>query len=142
MKLKLMKTHRKHPPNNEKHKMLSIKANRFLHTAFFTLSMAPMFMMQAFAADKNKVTASDNMWTKATEIMQDVYTQVCLISTVAAVVTASVALLLMNFSKNGKTVDESRSWLKRIVISWVILNSLGFIIAYITPLLDGGKWNG
>ena len=60
----------------------------------------------------------------------------------ATIVTASVALLLMNFSKSGKTVDESRAWLKRIIITWAILNGLGFIMAYITPFFAGGKWNG
>lgn len=82
------------------------------------------------------------IWEKAQEILKDVYTQVLLISTIAAVVTAAIALLLMNFSKSGKTVDESRAWLKRIVITWVILNSLGFFISYIQPFLEGGKWNG
>jgi hypothetical protein len=48
----------------------------------------------------------------------------------------------MNFSKSGKTVDESRAWLKRIVITWAILNGLGFIMAYITPFFAGGQWNG
>ena len=65
-----------------------------------------MFSQPAFAAT--------DVWTKATEIMQDVYTQILAISTIAAIVTASVALLLMNFSRSGKTVDESRAWLKRI----------------------------
>lgn len=83
-----------------------------------------------------------NMWTKANEIMKDVYGQIVLISTIAAVVTASVALLLMNFSKSSRTVDESRAWLKRIIISWAILNGLGFIMAYITPFFVGGKWEG
>ena len=67
--------------------------------------------------------------------MQDVYTQILGISTIAAIVTASIALLLMNFSKSGRTVDESRAWLKRIIITWAILNGLGFIMAYVTPLL-------
>ena len=66
--------------------------------------------------------------------MQDVYTQILAISTIAAIVTASVALLLMNFSRSGRTVDESRAWLKRICITWAILNGLGFIMAYVTPL--------
>jgi len=82
------------------------------------------------------------MWSKATEIMKDVYNQILLISTIAAIVTASVALLLMNFSKSGKTVDESRAWLKRIVITWVILNGLGFIMSYVTPFFTDGRWNG
>ncbi|MEE0096315.1 MAG: fimbrial protein, partial [Oscillospiraceae bacterium] len=51
-----------------------------------------------------------------------------------------IALLLMNFSKSGKTVDESRAWLKRIVITWAVLNSLGWIMAYITPFFSGGSY--
>lgn len=85
-------------------------------------------------------TGGTDMWAKATEIMKDVYGQVVAISTIAAVVTAAVALLLMNFSKNGKTVDESRAWLKRIIISWAILNGLGFIMAYVTPFFAGGTY--
>ena len=84
---------------------------------------------------------ADDIWDKATEIMKDVYNEVLLISTVAAVVTASIALLMMNFSKSGKTVDEARAWLKRIAITWAILNSLGFIMSYVTPFFEGGQWS-
>ena len=71
--------------------------------------------------------------------MQDVYAQILSISTIAAIVTAAVALLLMNFSRSGRTVDESRSWLKRIVIAWVVRNGLGVIMAYIAPVVHGGQ---
>ena len=94
----------------------------------------------AFLAATQPVYAATDVWTKASEIMQDVYNQILLISTVAAIVTASVALLMMNFSRSGRTVDESRAWLKRICITWVILNGLGFIMAYVTPFFTGGKW--
>lgn len=109
-----------------------INYGRILFTTFLSISMLACFTTQAFAAT--------TVWDKAMEIMKDVYNQVVLISTVAAVVTASIALLLMNFSKSGRTVDEARSWLKRIIITWAILNSLGFIMAYITPFFSGGKW--
>lgn len=104
-----------------------------LYAAFAGVTMTAMLCQPVFAA---------TVWEKANEIMKDVYNQIILISTIAAVVTASVALLMMNFSKSGKTVDESRAWLKRIVITWAILNGLGFIMAYITPFFAGGKWNG
>ncbi|MFR2213400.1 MAG: hypothetical protein ACLS61_06040 [Ruminococcus sp.] len=42
-------------------------------------------------------------------------TDVAGIATVAAVVCAAVCLFLMNFSKSGRTVDESRSWLKGLL---------------------------
>lgn len=93
-----------------------------------------------FLAFTQSVYAATDVWTKASEIMQDVYNQIVLISTVAAIVTASVALLLMNFSRSGRTVDESRAWLKRICVTWVVLNGLGFIMAYVTPFFAGGKW--
>ena len=100
----------------------------------------------AFLAFPQPVLAAEeggvNVWAKANEIMRDVYSQILLISTVAAIVTASVALLMMNFSRSGRTVDESRAWLKRICITWVILNGLGFIMAYVTPFFAGGQWNG
>ena len=67
--------------------------------------LAAVFIMAILSVN---CYAATDMWTKATEIMKDVYGKVVGISTIAAVVTASVALLLMNFSKNGKTVDESR----------------------------------
>ena len=105
---------------------------RGLYTAFLIPTMLSMISSRAFAAD--------TIWTKASAIMQDVYTQILGISTVAAVVTAAVALLLMNFSRSGRTVDESRAWLKRIIITWAILNSLGFIMAYVTPFFAGGTW--
>lgn len=106
---------------------------RSLYTAFLSLSLCPALCLSASAA-------GTTIWTKASEIMQDVYKQILSISTIAAIVTAAVALLLMNFSRSGRTVDESRSWLKRIVITWVILNGLGFIMAYVTPFFQGGQW--
>jgi len=107
---------------------------RLLFTGFLCVTM--------MAGSATQVFAAPTVWEKATEIMKDVYNQVLLISTIAAVVTASIALLMMNFSKSGRTVDESRAWLKRIVITWAILNGLGFIMAYITPFFSDGKWNG
>ena len=111
-----------------------ISLPKVAYSAFLCVMMSMMFCQPAYAAT--------DVWTKAKEIMQDVYTQILAISTIAAIVTASVALLLMNFSRSGRTVDESRAWLKRICITWAILNGLGFIMAYVTPLFSGGQWTG
>ncbi len=106
---------------------------RILYTGFLGTCMTAVLAQPALAAD--------TLWTKASEVMKDVYTQILGISTIAAIVTAAVALVMMNFSRSGRTVDESRAWLKRIVITWIILNSLGFIMSYITPFFSGGQWN-
>ena len=111
-----------------------VDIGRHLYMTFLALSALPYLSVQAFAAE------TTDIWDKASEIMKDVYGQVVAISTIAAIVTASIALLLMNFSKSGRTVDESRAWLKRILITWAIINGLGFIMAYITPFFSGGTW--
>lgn len=112
----------------------SLNPAKAMYMLFLIVTMSMMFVQPAFAAT--------DVWTKASEIMKDVYNQILLISTIAAIVTAAVALLLMNFSRSGRTVDESRAWVKRIAITWVILNGLGFIMAYVTPFFSDGKWNG
>ena len=108
-------------------------------TYIFLLIIFTMFLftvMPVFATG----TGTTDMWTKASEIMKDVYNKILGISTIVAVVTAAVALLMMNFSKNGRTVDESRAWLKRIVITWAILNGMGFIMTYLTAIFQGGQY--
>ena len=117
-----------------------LNSRRVISTILAVIFMVSMLTVTCFATGTGGTGGGTDMWTKATEIMKDVYSQVVAISTIAAVVTAAVALLLMNFSKNGKTVDESRAWLKRIIISWAILNGLGFIMAYVSPLMAGGTY--
>lgn len=123
----------KHEPTSPaKREQGTPKLPRILYMAYLALCLCPCLCLQAAAAD--------TLWSKASEIMQDVYKQILGISTIAAIVTAAVALLMMNFSRSGRTVDESRSWLKRIIITWIVLNGLGFIMAYITPFFSGGQW--
>ena len=117
-----------------------INSRRVISTILAVIFMVSMLTVTCFATGTGGTGGGTDMWTKATEIMKDVYSQVVAISTIAAVVTTAVALLLMNFSKNGKTVDESRAWLKRIIVSWAILNGLGFIMAYVTPFFAGGTY--
>lgn len=113
-------------------KVKPLRFGKPLRRVLMAAMMCVLCGTQAFAAE--------DMWTKAKSIMSDVYNKILGISTIAAVVTACVALLLMNFSKNGRTVDESRAWLKRIAITWCIINGLGFIMAYVTPLFQGGQY--
>lgn len=123
----------KHEPTSPaKREQGKPKLPRILYMAYLALCLCPCLCLQAAAAD--------TLWSKASEIMQDVYKQILGISTIAAIVTAAVALLMMNFSRSGRTVDESRSWLKRIIITWIVLNGLGFIMTYITPFFSGGQW--
>lgn len=88
-----------------------------------------------FAAEE-----ATDFWAKLSSMFTDVYNKILGISTIVAVVTAAIALVIRMVSKNQRSVDEATQWLKRIVITWVILNGLGFIVAYVAPLVEGGKY--
>lgn len=74
--------------------------------------------------------------------MKDVYGEIVGISTIVGVTAAAIALIVRMISRNQRAVDEATSWLKRIVVTWIVLNSLGFIVAYLQPLIAGGSYKG
>lgn len=83
---------------------------------------------------------AESIWDRFSTIMQDVYGQLVAISTIVAVTVAAIALIVRMISRNQRAVDEATSWLKRIVVTWIVLNTLGFIVAYLQPLIAGGQY--
>lgn len=103
------------------------------------MCMTTMLCLQtAFAT--NGTTGGDTIWTRFSTIMADIYGKLVGISTIVAVTAASVALLVRMISRNERAVAEATSWLKRIVVTWLVLNTLGFIVAYLQPLIQGGQY--
>ena len=64
---------------------------------------------------------------------------VCL--SIFSVTVGAIALLIRMISRNQRAVEEATQWLKRIVVTWIILNSLGFVVAYLQPLIAGGSYS-
>lgn len=93
----------------------------------------------AFAAG-NSGGGGQDIWTWLQTALTDVYNKFLSVSTIAACVAASVCLIMMNFSTDDRAVSSSRAWLKRILISWVVLNVLGFIMTYLVNLTSGGRY--
>ena len=85
---------------------------------------------------------ADSIFDRIRSIITDIYGQIVAISTIVAVTVASIALVVRMISRNQRAVDEATSWLKRIVVAWIILNSLGFVVAYLQPLVAGGQYVG
>ena len=83
---------------------------------------------------------AETIFDRFSTIMQDIYGQLVAISTIVAVTVAAIALLVRMISRNQRAVDEATSWLKRIVVTWIVLNTLGFIVAYLQPLIAGGQY--
>ena len=83
---------------------------------------------------------ADTIWDRFSTILQDIYGQVVAISTIVAVTVGAIALLIRMISRSQRAVDEATNWLKRIIVTWIILNSMGFIVAYLQPLIQGGNY--
>ena len=96
-KTKTPQTPQLQEPDTQSKRRLSLP--KVAYSAFLCVMMSMIFCQPAYAAT--------DVWTKAKEIMQDVYTQILAISTIAAIVTASVALLLMNFSRSGRLAQTN-----------------------------------
>lgn len=107
-------------------------------SAVGTLSMILISLQPVLAADKG----GDTIWNRFSTIMKDVYGEIVGISTIVGVTAAAIALIVRMISRNQRAVDEATSWLKRIVFTWIVLNSLGFIVAYLQPLIAGGSYKG
>ena len=107
----------------------------WLQTIATTCYMAVLFAQPAAAAGPDTT-----VWTEFSEIMASIYTELLGISTIVAVTAAAVALLVRMISRNERAVAEATSWLKRIVVTWIVLNTLGFIVAYIQPMVEGGQY--
>ena len=60
---------------------------------------------------------ADDIWSRFSTIMKDVYGELVGISTIVAVTAAAVALLIRMISRNQRAVDEATSWLKRIIVT-------------------------
>lgn len=95
-------------------------------------SASPLFATTGSAGLKN-------IFNKVSSGLQDIYTQIITISTVVAVAFVAVCLIIRMVSKNQRSVEEATSWIKRIVITWLILNLLSFFVTYANDLTTGGE---
>ena len=119
---------------HEKH-TISPRSARLQRRVQAAVSACYMMLLTAQPA-----AAAETMWTRFSTIIADVYGQLVGISTIVGVTAAAVALLVRMISRNERAVAEATSWLKRIVVTWIVLNTLGFAVAYLQPLIQGGQY--
>lgn len=107
-------------------KELVLQIPSIITNAYVCVMMLVVMYQPAYATD---------IVTTAKGALQKVYSDIAGLATVGAVACAAVCLFLMNFSKSGRTVDESRAWLKRIVVCWAAIMTLGAIVTYMEALI-------
>lgn len=93
----------------------------------------------AMAVSASPLFALNNIFTKVSSSLKNIYNQIFTISTVVAVTFVAICLIIRMVSKNQRSVEEATSWAKRIVITWLILNLLSYFVTYGQELTVGGK---
>ena len=121
-----LKIDKENPLIKEKENKVSLKIIFLLILSMYIVILLPM-----------SASAATDMFTKANEIIKDVYTKIAGISTVLAGLMSAVAVIGAKLSNNQHKVDQSWDWLKRIWVAWAIINGIGAFIAYIRPLFAG-----
>ena len=79
----------------------------------------------------------EDVFSKFTTAIKSVYSKILSITTIIAVLAAVIALIMRMYSTNPRTVETATSWLKRILISWVLINSLTYIATFLEGTFDG-----
>ena len=82
------------------------------------------------------LAAATDIFSGFGTVISDVYVKLLALTTSIAVLMLVIALLC-RMSKNERTVQEANAWIKRIVISWAVINSLGWIFTYLGSIFTG-----
>ena len=108
----------------------NVNAGRGLYTAFLVPTMLTMFSTRAFAAD--------TIWTKASAIMQDVYTQILGISTISSkrrnsiispAISRNITKWIISSKIRIKTPTNAMAVVSRLFLKYVIISKV--VIAFI-----------
>ena len=87
------------------------------------VATASMFVVTASASDLGK---------KMSNFFAGIYDDIKSVFDVAAIAALAICLLLLLFGRTDKTAEKSYSWLWKIVISFVIFHSLGWLLPWIS----------
>jgi uncharacterized membrane protein YozB (DUF420 family) len=85
-----------------------------------------------------------DLFSNIETMMADLYGAIFAISTGLAALMILCALIVIMVTNNQRTTETAKSWAKRIVIVWLIINCLGYGMDMLQELTDGGanaEWN-
>ncbi len=103
---------------------------------------AGLGVLAATAVATAPTMAISAIFSKISDSLKEVYDEVFGISSVLGITLIAVCLIIRMASKNQRSVEEATSWIKRIIITWLILNLLGMFLTYAQDLVNGGSVNG
>lgn len=108
-----------------------------------TLMAFVMVVYSAQATHAATSLATFDMFDKVKEVMGSLYTAILAISTGAALLITLIALLFRMFATNPRTIETATMWIKRVIVTWIFINVLGFIFTFLKDLTSDGaaQWD-
>lgn len=110
--------------------MQSIQKRECRQTLLTVLIVALVLLVIGFIMFYPDKVYAASLWDKVDKTLKDIYSQIFKLSSIIAGLAAIIALLIYMISKSPRAVDEAKSWLKRIVIAWLIINGIGYFVSY------------
>ena len=115
---------------------LSIWYDRHKHTVIANYWRAVFLGTLLVSGITPTFAAATDIFSGFGTVISDVYVKLLALTTSIAVLMLVIALLC-RMSKNERTVQEANAWIKSIVISWAVINSLGWIFTYLGSIFTG-----
>lgn len=106
--------------------------NAFRYVITFLITM----FCTATTVFAEETTTTASIWTNVFNAISSIYSNLVLLATIIAATAAVIALLIRMISKNQRAVEEANSWLKRIAISYVLINAIGLMATFLEDLLS------
>ena len=84
----------------------------------------------------NITFAADDIFQTIQEAIEPIYAGIFGVSTGLAVLFIAIAAVIRLISHNQRSIDEANAWIKRIIISWLIINLTGSLLTYGQQLVE------
>lgn len=110
------------------------------HKKLFSLSVMAAMMLSGSVTAFASTGGGKDIWQWLEGALQDVYGKILGITTIGFCLAMSVALMYFYFSKDERQVASARTWIKQIIAAFIIINVLGYVVAYLVTLTDGGRY--
>lgn len=98
-----------------------------------------MTAVMATAPFLMNANADGGLFGNAKGALINVFSGIVSIGNIVGIVCGAIALLFLIFSKNQRSVESAKEWLKRIVIGLIAINCLGWIWGMIDEITQGGN---
>lgn len=102
---------------------------------YFGMAMTGIYTMALTASTVMATAMASEIGAKIKSAMETLYADVKDAFNAAAIAATAICLFILLFGRSDKTAEKAYSWLFKIVVSFVIFHSLGWLVPAVLGLL-------